>query len=378
MNSPKRQMGPYVPGHEPKKVAVQTPAPQQTAPQGQKPAQAAKEEEEPKGFKNHETYPKLLDTPLTVRQQFQDGKDRVQTWKDNRNAGHGIARTTWEGTKDNFKKSIADGKNPKDLDQAAGKLGKANTLLKFGVGGQGLVSEKAGSAWDAVVNGGLTSGSATERNEALKDVSDAGKTATETLKAGLETARDVQKYGSAYRAASKSLEADAPDLNGKGRRAIARDIAKKAFNNVDAGDVGTDAKFDALKKANRTSAKDIAAEAHDVSKNKAQELLNKGVKTGAEKTADNALDAAIEKGAKAAGGMLAKGAGRFVPGANVAIAGFDVAKAIATQKSNENVGKKATAWITAAGSIAAATNIPVVSQVGAAVSTVSDFVGSFF
>jgi hypothetical protein len=37
-----------------------------------------------------------------------------------------------------------------------------------------------------------------------------------------------------------------------------------------------------------------------------------------------------------------------------------------------------TSGITALGSIAAATNIPVVSQVGAAVSTVSSVIGSFF
>lgn len=90
-------------------------------------------------------------------------------------------------------------------------------------------------------------------------------------------------------------------------------------------------------------------------------------------------EAALKQGAKAAAGTAAKTLGRFAPGVNVAIAAVDVANAGATlMDKNASTGKKVTSVITAVGSIAAATNIPIVSQVGAAVSTVSSIVGAFF
>ncbi len=68
-----------------------------------------------------------------------------------------------------------------------------------------------------------------------------------------------------------------------------------------------------------------------------------------------------------------------MPGVNVAIAAADTAAAYATiTDPTASPGKKITSGITAVGSVVAATNIPVVSQVGAAVSTVSSFLGSFF
>ena len=97
-------------------------------------------------------------------------------------------------------------------------------------------------------------------------------------------------------------------------------------------------------------------------------------------TAGNEVgEVALKQGAKAAAGTAAKALGRFAPGVNVAIAAVDVANAGATlMDKNAGAGKKVTSVITAIGSVAAATNIPIVSQVGAAVSTVSSIVGSFF
>lgn len=96
---------------------------------------------------------------------------------------------------------------------------------------------------------------------------------------------------------------------------------------------------------------------------------------GGEAAAKAATKAVAKTGLKTA----AKAAGRFVPGANIAIAALDTATAAATLADPKaNLGQKTTACITAAGSILAATNIPVVSQVGAAVSAVSSFIGSFF
>ncbi|MBZ4401126.1 hypothetical protein [Myxococcus sp. AS-1-15] len=120
---------------------------------------------------------------------------------------------------------------------------------------------------------------------------------------------------------------------------------------------------------------------------KATSTLAQGLGTGP-RTAAKALlktagsevgEAALKQGAKAAAGTAAKTLGRFAPGVNVAIAAVDVANAGATlMDKNASTGKKVTSVITAVGSIAAATNIPIVSQVGAAVSTVSSIVGAFF
>jgi len=96
---------------------------------------------------------------------------------------------------------------------------------------------------------------------------------------------------------------------------------------------------------------------------------------GGEVAAKAAVKAVAKTGLKTA----AKAAGRFVPGANVAIAALDTATAAATLADpNASTGAKVTSCITAVGSIVAATNIPVVSQIGAAVSAVSSFIGSFF
>ncbi|MCP3143110.1 hypothetical protein [Pyxidicoccus xibeiensis] len=90
-------------------------------------------------------------------------------------------------------------------------------------------------------------------------------------------------------------------------------------------------------------------------------------------------EAALKQGAKAAASTAAKSLGRFAPGVNVAIAAVDVANAGATLMDDKaSTGKKVTSVITAAGSVLAATNVPVLSQVGAAVSTVSSIVGAFF
>lgn len=103
---------------------------------------------------------------------------------------------------------------------------------------------------------------------------------------------------------------------------------------------------------------------------------------GLEVTARAGATAAREAAPHVLAATAGRAASRFVPGLNVAIAaadtvafGSEVANAI---RGDVNPGKLVTSGITALGSIAAATNIPVVSQVGAAVSTVSSLIGSFF
>ncbi|QRK12669.1 hypothetical protein JQX13_23120 [Archangium violaceum] len=71
-----------------------------------------------------------------------------------------------------------------------------------------------------------------------------------------------------------------------------------------------------------------------------------------------------------------KAASRFVPGLNVAMAGLDIANAVKTIKDpNASLGDKITSGIVAGGSALAATNIPIVSQIGGAISTGASVAG---
>lgn len=83
--------------------------------------------------------------------------------------------------------------------------------------------------------------------------------------------------------------------------------------------------------------------------------------------------------AKGSGQIAGKAGARFVPGLNAAVAAMDTANAVSTLRDPKaSTTSKVTSVITAAGSIAAATNIPIVSQVGGAVSAVSSFIGSIW
>lgn len=96
-------------------------------------------------------------------------------------------------------------------------------------------------------------------------------------------------------------------------------------------------------------------------------------------TARVATQLASNTALRTTGRVAARTAGRFVPGANVAIAALDINEARrALQDPNAGVGRRTTAVITALGSAAAASNIPVVSQVGAALSTISSAIGAWF
>ncbi len=95
-------------------------------------------------------------------------------------------------------------------------------------------------------------------------------------------------------------------------------------------------------------------------------------------------EAALRAGTRAGASTVGRAAARFVPGLNVAMAVVDTGLAArdtyrAVQNPTAaNIGRATFSGVTALGSIAAATNIPIVSQIGAGVSVVSSFVGSLF
>jgi len=125
---------------------------------------------------------------------------------------------------------------------------------------------------------------------------------------------------------------------------------------------------DLLKGADLLKGGSLVEEGAKVATKAAEELLPTAGKVGAE--------AGLKLAGEAGASTLAKAAGRFAPGVNIAIAGLDVATAAAAWANpNASIANKVTSTITAAGSIVAATDIPIVSQIGAAVSIGSSVVG---
>lgn len=252
------------------------------------------------------------------------GKQLVQGIKDhNANealggailAGHGALGTAKSGL--NLAAGIASGKNLKGLE---GALGKELKGLE-GAAGKALGGEKVG-----------------------KDIS---KAAAEAAHLGKNVEQSV--LGAA--AASKGLGAKV----GVGIKQGLADMLKQG--------AGTKGMKDLAGKLEGSVAK--AGKEALGGAGKAEEVLK-----GAGEVAKGAEG--VAKGA----GVLGKAAGRFVPGLDIGIAALDTAnaaKTIADPKSS--TADKVTTGITAAGSIAAATNIPIVAQVGAGVSMASSLVG---
>jgi hypothetical protein len=277
-------------------------------------------------------------------------------------------RATWRA---NAEKVVSKATNPNSKLDMGGRLAQAGKVFST-VTGAAKLPGQVGTAISDVRNA-VRSGSREDFDKAVGSVATAGKTALTTARGGLELARDVQKFGSAYRAASSAFRAEVPNATGRLARSVAGTAARQAFEGADrtaarqAVRSTVDGAVDAAGRAG-TSVRSLTGTA---SRSAARAALNEGGKAAAR--------GATTAAARAAAGPLAKAAGRFAPGANIAIAGLDVANAYSTVRDpNASTTKKVTSVITAVGSVAAATNIPVVSQIGAGVSAVSSFVGGLF
>ncbi|AEI62470.1 hypothetical protein [Corallococcus macrosporus] len=228
-----------------------------------------------------------------------------------------------------------------------------NTRLSRGAGAVGLaasVSQLPGAGYLAArdVRDAFRNPSGESINKAAGSVASLASTGLNVVKGGLEVAGNVSNFRAATNAARTAFQAAAPEALRTGAGA----------NRV----VG--AATDAA----------LAGGSRNVVRGAAAAVAEEGAERAA-RLAGNAARGALRNG----GTAVARAAGRFAPGLNVAIAVADTAAAVSTIRDpNASTGKKITSGITALGSIAAATNIPVVSQAGAVVSTVSSFVGSFF
>jgi len=203
----------------------------------------------------------------------------------------------------------------------------------------GAVSTAAGD-----INQAVRTGSAADINQAVQSTASAGTSVVNTVAGGLEAARTGSIYGSAYNAARQA--------GGTGR------VARAAANTATAAALqGTS------RQVARNAARSAATAAATTGNRAAQRALGRAV--------GNAAGTAARR---AAGSTLARTAGRFAPGLNVAIAGLDAAQAVAIQADpNSSTAKRAAGWVTAGASAVAASNIPIASQIGAGVSAVSGF-----
>lgn len=123
-----------------------------------------------------------------------------------------------------------------------------------------------------------------------------------------------------------------------------------------------------LEKAGHTVVTDAAGGISKVVSSAGKEIAVEGLQGATKAGMELAAKEAAQIGTKTA----AKGLGRFAPGVNVAIAAYDTYHAAEVWRDPNSTGwQKGMASVTAVGSVLAATNIPIVSQVGAGVSLVT-------
>ena len=273
-----------------------------------------------------------------------------------------------KATGDAWEKARSKASNPGGTLDALGKYKLARGGYDAVTGWMKAPGE-IGTASQSIRNA-VRTGSQEDVSRAVQDGAKAAKTTLGAAKDTFTTAQSAHKLATTYRAASDAFKAAAPNASPALARAAGRAAAKSVYEGAARGAV-KEAVEAGVKKALPGAAASVARATGEASRTAARSVL---------KTAGReAAEAAVKAGVKAGAGTLAKAGGRFVPGVNIALAALDTANAAATWADPKaGLGKKIGNSVTALGSIAAATNIPVVSQVGAGVSAVSGFVTSFF
>lgn len=275
--------------------------------------------------------------------------------------------------------------------------GSALTNLKMAGPAAGTVGaalglpEKISQAKESITKAGET-GESKDIVKAAGDSSAAGSLGLKGLKNGVETVGQAKDYVAkkglekvAGQAFKQAVPGASKEVVGAASRKSVQEVTKAQAQLAQAIKTAKEA-GKPMDEANKVlklkdAQKAVAATAKEAAKDSSTLARGMGAatKAAAKELAIGGSEAAVKATAKAAAGAAAKSGGRFVPGVNVAIAALDVGVAAATLADKQaSVGKKAFSVITAAGSLASATNIPGVSQAGAAVSLVSSIVGSFF
>jgi len=187
---------------------------------------------------------------------------------------------------------------------------------------------------------------------------------------GLQAVDWVVSHRMAYSAAAKAFRGVAPEAKDPVVRAAARKAAKQAVHDASLAEGSSRnlVRNEVRGAAMKAFGEDSVANAMGATGRTAGRAL---LRDASKEAGDAAIRAAARAGAKA----LGKAALRFVPGVNAAIAACDVAVMVATFRDpNAGAIMKASSVGVALGSVVAATNIPVISQVGGAFSLASSMV----
>ncbi|MCA9488426.1 MAG: hypothetical protein KC621_00840, partial [Myxococcales bacterium] len=283
--------------------------------------------------------------------QLTDGKLNMEDGK----AVTGLAKTGIDAAK-----LLTGAGDASHLGRASKIAGAAGGLMNA----PGQVAELANGKWDK------------------KDAEAAVGLASTTADTA-EAAGKVADYVTTKKAAAAAFKEAAPGAS-KGML----NAATKAAADSALGGANADASKKAIGKAmdKITGGSSVAQEMGTRGRSAgraAERAAAKGARTGAKAAVGTSkiakAGAMAGKIAKGSGSLAGKAGARFVPGLNAAVAALDTKTAYDTLNDPKaSTTSKVTSVITAAGSIAAATNIPVVSQVGAAISTVSSLIGSIW
>ena len=377
-----------------------------------------------------------------ARDTFQEGKDAVSgVASKTKQAAEGVAdkttdaargareqvQDTAEGVKDKAQETYQQARGVKEtLDKAAGVVGTARAIAGKAQEAKGALDELrknpeglSDAGQKAVERGGQLLDGAIDAVKNHRLVQGAGKAAEAVAnsKPGQAIGNTVEKLkqseagklfdeGRAAKAVgdfAKGVGTAAGDLRQAARSLSAGDVAQAARSAKSvAGGLGEEARKqlgENLQKANeglKRIAPDVSRKAEQAATalsaranqlkeggealaSRAGQVASESAQRIAQSAAGQVAGEVAEKvGLKGAARFAGKAAGRFVPGANVAVAGLDVANAVATQRDPDaSALQKGLGWATAAGSVVGATNIPVLSQAGAAFSLATSAVSSF-
>lgn len=242
-----------------------------------------------------------------------------------------------------------------------GKVESKNTPVSRGANALGLAGSLAQLPQNSV-----ELSKAIEKGDVVEVVDKGASLTSNALniaKGGLETTGSFKEFYSLRNAARNRLQDKVQSKGGQVAGKEATDIAGKAAQ------AGLDSLNEGISHPSNNAAKTAAIDA-------AKKLPVRSELKIATKEAFKAASLLARNGATSA---VAKASARFVPGLNVGIAVADSVAAAAALKEFEKKPIKAiAASVTALGSWAAATNIPIVSQVGGVVSATSSLLGSIF
>lgn len=277
------------------------------------------------------------------------------------------ARQALRSIKDDFKKTFPKtaarlGAQYQKAAGVAGNVAKKLGLTRAANGGKGFISKLVSRATQSPV------GKALQR---VKQNSRAiGAAGGQLLKLGQGIYGAATKAPGAIRDIRQAIKTRSTQDIGKALSST-KDVLSSVKDIAEAAPKARQALRVLGRVAQRVAPK-VSARVAQVASKVAAKAGGKVLSKVAQKVAGSAI-------AKAGAKALGKAAGRFAPGVNIAMAAIDTASFVNTMRDPKaGVGAKITSGVTALGSIAAATNIPIVSQVGAGVSLVSSIVGGFF